>query len=288
MRVVLCERRGGVEAGCPGPHAWGCWRFRVHGHGLRVCSLQMVLVVPSAPRGDIPVSAGSRSKRNERQAVSGRAPTFSASHSGPQRRQLCRRWLGEEAGGQSLWRLGALECLPSVPTHASRCFSNVAGQPGRAGTLTYPKITLNGLGRGQRMKTPASLLPFRGTILRGSAVPPRVIGGAEPPLPTVSTCSDCSSVAFAGSHPPGLTLTSTHRPSQGSVPGGLPAPSRLASPLVGPSKGARWAGSRVWFAELRVWFAESHVWGAESRVRVPSRVSGVPSRVSGAEHWRAT
>lgn len=200
--------------------------------------------------------------------------------------------------------------------HASRCFSNVAGQPGRAGTLTYPKITLNGLGRGQRMKTPASLLPFRGTILRGSAVPPRVIGGAEPPLPTVSTCSDCSSVAFAGSHPPGLTLTSTHCPSQGSVPGGLPAPSRLASPLVGPSKGARWAGSRAWFAESRV-----H--GAQSRVQVPSRVpglpgcvpglpgrvsgllscvsgllslmSGVPSHMSGcpvaclgAEHWRAT
>lgn len=110
------------------------------------------------------------------------------------------------------------------------------------------------------MKTPASLLPFRGTILRGSAVPPRVIGGAEPPLPTVSTCSDCSSVAFAGSHPPGLTLTSTHCPSQGSVPGGLPAPSRSASLLAGPGKGARWAGLRAWFAE--------------SRVQVPSRVSG--------------
>lgn len=196
--------------------------------------------------------------------------------------------------------------------HASRCFSNVAGQPGRAGTLTYPKITLNGLGRGQRMKTPASLLPFRGTILRGSAVPPRVIGGAEPPLPTVSTCSDCSSVAFAGSHPPGLTLTSTHCPSQGSVPGGLPAPSRSASLLAGPGKGARWAGSRAWFAESRVHGVQvpSRVPGLPGRVSgllscvsgLLSLMSGVPSHVSGcpvacpgcpvacpgAEHWRAT
>lgn len=124
------------------------------------------------------------------------------------------------------------------------------------------------------MQTPASLLPFRGTILRGSAVPPRVIGGAEPPLPTVSTCSDCSSVAFAGSHPPGLTLTSTHCPSQGSVPGGLPAPSRSASLLAGPGKGARWAGSRAWFAKSRV-----H--GAQSRVQVPSRVPGLPGCVPG-------
>lgn len=272
------------KRGSPGPHAWGCWRFRVHGHGLRVCSLQMVLVVPSAPRGDIPVSAGSGSKRNKRQAVSGRAPTFSASHSGPQRRQLCRRWprgLGRRLGDSPCGRWEHSSACRVSPLHASRCFSNVAGQPGRAGTLTYPKITLNGLGRGQRMKTPASLLPFRGTILRGSAVPPRVIGGAEPPLPTVSTCSDCSSVAFAGSHPPGLTLTSTHCPSQGSVPGGLPAPSRSASLLAGPGKGARWAGLRAWFAE--------------SCVRVPSRVSGCPVACPGcpvacpgAEHWRAT
>lgn len=139
-------------AGFPGPHAWGCWRFRVHGCVLCVCSLQVMLVVPSAPRGDIPASAGSRSKGNEWQAVSGEVPTFSAPHSGPQRRQFRHHWprsverkLGDSPHGR--WQLSNACCASTL--HVSVYFCQVTGQPGRAGTLTYPRITLNGLAWGQ-------------------------------------------------------------------------------------------------------------------------------------------
>lgn len=161
-------------AGFPGPHAWGCWRFRVHGCVLCICSLQMMLVAPSAPRGDIPASAASGSKRNKWQAVSGEVATFSALHSGPQRRQLSppASQCGEEAGGQPPWALAALECLLCVPTPRLSVFFSSHRTAWESRDVHVPQDHPQWTGVQAVGEDPGQPLVLRGTVLRASAVPP--------------------------------------------------------------------------------------------------------------------